>query len=39
MSAMRATGMNSATLLRPVGTFGSGTASGGFPVFEVAPSA
>ena len=32
-------GMKSAMLLRPVGIVGSGTASGGFPVFEVAPSA
>ena len=39
MSAMRATGMKSAMLLRPAGTVGSGTASGGLPVFEVEPSA
>jgi len=39
MSAIRATGMKSATLLRPVGSVGNGTASGGLPVFEVEPSA
>ena len=35
MSAMRATGMKSAMLLRPIGKVGSGTASGGLPVFEI----
>jgi hypothetical protein len=39
MSAIRATGMKSEMPLRPVGTVGNGTASGGLPVFEVEPSA
>ncbi len=36
---MRATGIKSEMLFRPVGTVGSGTAKGGLPVFEVEPSA
>ncbi len=39
MSAMRATGMKSEMLFWPSGNVGSGTASGGFPVLEVDPSA